>query len=261
MNIYFVETEQAEQEYFASKLGGHQLHFMERLIMWKTMPKFSPRSFIRRSTAHFSIRIQRSNSSQRAPPATTTSTLPSAAGEAVVSSVGSYGENTVAEHTFALILALSRKLRESLAANRNEKFSYEAIRGFDLKRKTLGVVGSGRVGLHAIRMARAFDMSVIGYDTQPQWFMAEILGFEYVTLDDLLRCSDIITLHLPLLPSTQHSLNREAFAKCKRGALVINTARGGLIDTDALLEAWTAVSSPVPESTCWRKSACSNRNR
>ena len=67
--------------------------------------------------------------------------------------------------------------------------------------------------------------------------MAEILGFEYVALDDLLRRSDIITLHLPLLPSTQHLLNREAFAKCKRGALVINTARGGLIDTDALIEA------------------------
>jgi D-lactate dehydrogenase len=124
-----------------------------------------------------------------------------------------------------------------MEANKSTRFSYESVRGFELKNKTLGVVGSGRIGLHAIRIAKAFGMEVVAYDLHPQPFMAEILGFRYVTFEELLQASDIITLHIPLFPATYHLLNRDAFAQCKRGVLIINTARGALIDTEALLEA------------------------
>ncbi len=151
-----------------------------------------------------------------------------------------YGENTVAEHAFALILSLSRRLRQSILAAKEPRFSAEAIRGFDLKGKTIGVIGTGHIGLHAIRVARGFGMQVLGCDTAPQSHLADLLGFEYTTLGDLLRRSQIITLHCPLRPDNYHLLNRQTFAECARGALIINTARGALIDTDALIEALNA---------------------
>ncbi len=154
-----------------------------------------------------------------------------------VSMVPSYGDNTVAEHAFGLILALSRRLRDSMQASQADAFSYESIRGFDLHGKTIGIVGSGRIGLHAIRIAKAFNMRVLAYDLRPQYFMGEILGFEYLPLSQLLPQCDLVSLHLPLIPDTFHLLNRATFAQCKRGVIIINTARGGLIDTEALIEA------------------------
>jgi D-lactate dehydrogenase len=101
----------------------------------------------------------------------------------------------------------------------------------------LGVVGSGRIGQHVIRLARAFDMKVLAYDTKPQPFLSEILRFTYVPLDELLAAADIISLHIPLGGGTHHLLDRLAFGTCKPGVVLINTARGGLVDTEALIEA------------------------
>ena len=151
--------------------------------------------------------------------------------------VPSYGENTVAEHSFALLLALSRRLRESLAAYAAHRFSYEALRGFDLMGKTIGIVGTGRIGLHAVRIARGFQMEVLAYDLKTQPLVAATLDFEYVGFEELLRRSDVISLYVPLLPDTRHIINRETLALCKRGVILINTARGAVVDTDALLEA------------------------
>jgi D-lactate dehydrogenase len=148
-----------------------------------------------------------------------------------------YGENTVAEHTFALILALSRKVHEAFVRVRAGNFSLDGLRGFDLKGKTIGVIGAGRIGLHVIRIARGFGMKVLAFDVKRDDFWAEVLGFDYAELNDLLGLSDIITLHAPYNKHTRHLINRNNVGKIKHGAILINTARGGLVDTDALLTA------------------------
>ena len=154
-----------------------------------------------------------------------------------VCNVPFYGENTVAEHTFALILALSRKVHEAFVRVRAGNFSLDGLRGFDLKDKTIGVVGAGRIGLHVIRIARGFGMKVLAFDVKRDNFWAEVLGFEYAELSDLLGRSDIITLHAPYNRHTHHLINRDNIHQIKRGAIRINTARGGLVNTDALLKA------------------------
>lgn len=110
----------------------------------------------------------------------------------MVSNVGNYGENTVAEHTFALILALARRLRDSDRAVRTGHFSREGLRGFDLRGRTMGVVGAGRVGLHVIRIAIGFGMKVVAYDAEPHAFYSELLDFRYATFGELLREADVI---------------------------------------------------------------------
>lgn len=152
----------------------------------------------------------------------------------VVSNVPRYGENTVAEHAFALILALARKIKQSVQKTNQLKFDLEGLRGFDLKDKTLGVVGAGAIGLHAIRIGRGFGMRVLAFDAFPQPILAEVLGFEYAPLDRLLQESDVITLHVPLNDKTFHLINKDNIRLIKRGAILINTARGGVVDTDAL---------------------------
>ncbi len=154
-----------------------------------------------------------------------------------VANVAGGDANTVAEHTFALILALARRLFEVGQANKQPVFHYEKLRATDLKDKTLGVIGTGRIGLHVVHMALAFGMKVIACEPYRPSLMAEIFGVRYVALDELLSESDVITLHVPLTPETYHMLDREALAKCRQGVIIVNTARGALIDTDALIEA------------------------
>jgi D-lactate dehydrogenase len=152
-----------------------------------------------------------------------------------VANVPLYGENTVAEHTFALILSISRNIHKTYMRTSNGQYSRDGLRGFDLKGKTIGVVGTGNIGLHVIRMARGFGMNVIAFDVKKNNFMTEILGFKYVEFDELLANSDIITLHAPLNKYTEHMINTTNIKKVKRGAILINTARGGLVDSEAIL--------------------------
>lgn len=152
-----------------------------------------------------------------------------------VSNVPQYGENTVAEHTFGLILSLSRKLHQAVDRMKQGDLRIEGLMGFDLYGKTLGVVGAGRIGLHVIRIGRALNMRVVAFDTQPQGILAEVLGFEYVTLEELLRQSDVVTLHVPLNKHTVHLLNAERLAMMKPGAILVNTSRGAVVDSLALL--------------------------
>ena len=153
----------------------------------------------------------------------------------VVSNVPVYGTNTVAEHTFGLILALSRNIHKAYVRTVRGDFSLRGLIGFDLKDKTLGVVGAGNIGMHVIRIARGFGMRVMAHDVRPNPLLAEVLGFDYASLEALLRESDIVSLHAPLTSDNYHLINRQTLAMMKRGALLINTARGGLVDTDALI--------------------------
>jgi D-lactate dehydrogenase len=153
----------------------------------------------------------------------------------LVCNVPTYGENTVAEHTFGLILALSRRIHQAYLRTLRGDFSLQGLRGIDLKGRTLGVIGTGHIGLHVIRIGRGFGMRVLAHDVREQPLLAEVLGFTYVPLDTLLSESDVVTLHVPYTPATHHLLDRERLARMKRGSLLINTARGGVVDTDALL--------------------------
>ncbi|MFZ3043523.1 MAG: NAD(P)-dependent oxidoreductase [Minisyncoccia bacterium] len=148
-----------------------------------------------------------------------------------------YGENTVAEFAFALLLALSRRTIDADERVRAGTFSPAGLRGFDLAGKTFGVVGCGHIGLHAIRMANGFGMNVIGFDMHPDAELARTLGFTYASLPELLAQSDIITLHVPYNPHTHHLINKENIGTIKKGAYLINTARGAVVETEALVEA------------------------
>jgi len=153
----------------------------------------------------------------------------------LVSNVPTYGENTVAEHTFALILALSRNLHKAYARTFLGDFTLEGLQGFDLRGKTLGVIGSGHIGLYVIKIANGFGMNVIATDAHPNPSAAGLMNFRYTDLKDLLNQSDIVTLHAPLNPETHHLIGQHNIGEFKRGALLINTSRGGLVDTEALL--------------------------
>ena len=154
-----------------------------------------------------------------------------------VCNVPAYGENTVAEHTFALVLNLTRKIHKAWERTRRLDFSQKGLMGIDLQGKTLGVIGVGSIGKHVIRIAKGFEMDVIAFDVFKNKKLETELGFKYVSFDYLLRNSDIITLHCPYNKNTHHLINKTNIKEIKQGALLINTARGALVETDALVKA------------------------
>jgi D-lactate dehydrogenase len=153
----------------------------------------------------------------------------------VACNVPAYGDNTVAEHAMALLLAIARKLVPSIERTRKGDFSLEGLRGFDLKGKTLGIVGTGRIGRNVAHFAESFGMKVVAFDKFPNEALAKECGFAYVSFDDLLAQSDVISMHLPENPETHHIINMNNVGKIKKGCVLINTARGGLIETEAIL--------------------------
>ena len=152
-----------------------------------------------------------------------------------VATVPFYGENTVAEFAFALLLTISRKVSASIARTKSGSFSSEGLDGFDLKGKTIGVIGTGSIGKNVIQIAKGFGMNVIAFDLHRDDAFSNKIGFEYQTLEDVLAHSDVLSLHLPENEHTRHIINKDKIAMMKRGVYIINTARGGLIDTEALV--------------------------
>ncbi|HRY62630.1 MAG TPA: NAD(P)-dependent oxidoreductase [Candidatus Paceibacterota bacterium] len=155
-----------------------------------------------------------------------------------VSNVPAYGAHTVAEFTFALILSLSRNTYPAYERiKEDDDFDIKGLRGFDLFGKTLGVIGMGRIGKNVIRIARGFGMNVLAYDIKPDVKFAEETCTKCVSLEDVLAGSDIVTIHTFLSPETRHLINKNNIYKMKKGAYLINTARGEIVETEALLEA------------------------
>jgi len=147
-----------------------------------------------------------------------------------------YGENTVAEFAVGLMLTLSRKLYLGIdRIKETENFSYDGLEGFDLKGKTIGVLGTGHIGQHVMKMLKGFDVTLVAYDAYPNEQLAKDFGFTYVSLDELFAQSDVITIHVPYLPSTHHLINQDNIKKIKKGACLINTARGAIVETKALV--------------------------
>lgn len=243
MNILYLYKEEWEKDYVSNKLPNDNLEFRDTIentenevleksevlsvfvshpVSRETMEKMPNLKLIAaRSTGfdHIDVTVAKEKN-------------------IVVVYVPSYGENTVAEFTFALLLALSRKIPEAREqVTETGSFDQSNLNGFDLKGKTIGIVGTGRIGAHAIKMAKGFGMEVVAYDPFPKQNLDQELGFRYVGFEELLSFSDIISLHASLSDSTRHMINEESIKHIKKGAVLINTARGGLAQTTALVKA------------------------
>ena len=155
----------------------------------------------------------------------------------LVSNVPAYGSQTVAEHTVALMLALAKKIVLSSERTKQGNFSIEGLRTIDLYDRTLGLIGFGKIGSHVAKTAKALGMHVRIYDPYADPNLVELLNCKLVGLDELLAHADIISLHTPLTPQTKYIINAETIAKMKKGVLIVNTARGGLVDNKALVDA------------------------
>lgn len=151
--------------------------------------------------------------------------------------VPKYSPYAVAEHTIALILALNRKIHKAYVRTRELNFDIDGLLGFDLYKKTAGIIGTGNIGkIVAKILSKGFEMNVLLYDKNPDYEWASSINAKYVSLEQLYRESDIISLHCPLNRDTYHIINKTAFDNMKDGVMIINTSRGGLIDTKTLIE-------------------------
>jgi D-lactate dehydrogenase len=155
----------------------------------------------------------------------------------VVVRVPEYSPHAVAEHTVGLILALNRKTHRAYNRVREANFSLEGLVGFDLVGKTCGIVGTGKIGAVVARILRGFGCRLLAFDLTPNQTFSQQFDVQYTELPTLYRDSDIISLHVPLTPATQHLINAEALAQMKPGVMLINTGRGALVDSRALIDA------------------------
>lgn len=152
-----------------------------------------------------------------------------------IARVPAYSPYAVAEHAAALVLALNRKIYRAYNRVRDDNFSLEGLIGFDLKGSTVGIVGTGKIGQCFAQIMHGFGCKLLAYDIFPNPACAG-LGVQYLDLPDLLSASDIVSLHCPLTPETHHLINAQSLQSLKTGAMLINTSRGGLIDTPAVID-------------------------
>jgi len=153
----------------------------------------------------------------------------------VITRVPAYSPYAVAEHTIALMLSLNRQIPRAYNRVREGNFALQGLLGFDIHGLTVGIIGTGKIGLCVARILKGFGCRILTHDPQPSK-EAEALGCEAVSLDTLLSTSDIITLHCPLTPDTHHVINAQSLQKMKPGVMLLNTSRGGLVDTFAVIQ-------------------------
>ncbi|MDP3724470.1 MAG: hydroxyacid dehydrogenase [bacterium] len=241
MIITFFEIEEWEKQYFQGALPRNSLSFYEKPLTDEVIPSIADTeilsSFIysrlssevlphfpklkliaTRSTGFDHIDIEYCKK----------------AGIAVCN-VPTYGVNTVAEHTFALILALSRKIVPSIEQTKRGDFSLGGLRGFELAGKTLGIVGLGNIGKRVVEIAQVFKMNILVFTRHPDQNLAKQFEITFVELPALLRHSDIVSIHVPLIAETRHLINKGNIALMKKGSLLINTARGAVVETEAVV--------------------------
>jgi D-lactate dehydrogenase len=242
MKMSFFEVEDWEEDYLRKTIQGHDLKFFRQHLTPEIISEVKDSDVLGvfiYSELNESVLKQFSNLKLIATMSTGVEHIDvdyCKKNNIIVANVPSYGENTVAEHAFALLLAISRKIIESVERTRKGDFSLEGLRGFDLKGKTIGVIGTGRIGYHVIKIARGFEMSVIAFDVNQNKELADKMDFSYVGLEELFEKSDVISFNVPLLPSTHHLLSMDSLQKLKKGVVIINTSRGGVIETNALFE-------------------------
>jgi D-lactate dehydrogenase len=152
-----------------------------------------------------------------------------------VCNVPHYGTHTVAEHTFALILALSRNILKSAERTKHADFDFKELTGFDLYGKILGIIGLGDIGMSVLKIAKGFGMNVVAFSRHPDEKLARKLGIHFMELKEILPIADIVTLHVPYTKETHHLINKKNIKRFKKGSILINTARGPLVQTEAIL--------------------------
>jgi len=243
MKIAFFETKDWEEEYIRDRLKGHKLLFFKDELNEKITESIKDIDLL--SVFIYSkVTKQILNKLKNLKAIATMSTgfdhidLKECKKRKIkVLNVPYYGENTVAEHTFALILALSRKIHKSYEKTIRGNFSLEGLMGFDLKNKTIGIIGMGHIGEHVARIAKGFEMKILVSTPKKNKKLERKYNLKFTNLTNLLKNSDIITLHCPLNKKTKYMINKKNIKLIKNNALIINTARGGLIDTNALVKA------------------------
>ncbi|KKQ23674.1 MAG: hydroxyacid dehydrogenase [Candidatus Staskawiczbacteria bacterium RIFCSPLOWO2_12_FULL_37_15] len=242
MKAAFFEIEDWEKEYISSKINNQELSFFpgpvapENIAEIKNCQIISPFIYSKIDENILSELSELKFISTRSTGFDHIDMSETRRINILVSNVPSYGENTVAEHTFALILDLSRKIYQSINRAKSGDFSLDGLRGFDLKNKTLGIIGLGHIGQRVAKIARGFEMNVLVSDLNKDKKLVQELGFQYTDINDLLAKSDIISLHVPYNKDTDHLINLHNINLIKKGAYLINTARGGLVETTALIE-------------------------
>lgn len=236
--ITIIGLESGEQDFFKDELSEHQLHF---IMSDESIP---PDTEVLSVSVSFTVDKALINSLPALKLIACRSTgfdnidISTAKNRNIqVANVPSYGGTAVAEFTFLLLLAITRKLKNTLQETASIDPQRQNERGIDLAGKTLGVVGTGSIGTSVARIAKAFEMKVIAFDVYPRQENAAKIGFEYTTLEELLATADIVSLHAPSTKDTHHLINAERLALMQSNAILINTARGNLIDTTALAEA------------------------
>ncbi len=227
------------KDYLKKKLGGHTIRIFEESLSPKNL---DPRTQVIGGFVKSKFTKEVIQSLQKLELIATLSTgydhIDLSAAKArhiAVCNVPTYGEHTVAEHTLALILALTRKLFPALKRVKEGQYDVGGLRGMDIKGKTIGVIGTGHIGMHLIQLLLGFEATVVAYDPSPKKEKTRELHFRYVTLSKLFALSDIISVHVPLTKETHHLINKTAIKKMKKGVYLINTARGGIIESSALV--------------------------
>lgn len=241
MNIAFFEAEPWEKELFEQALGGHSLSFSSKPLDRATLVRHKDAEIL----SSFIYSKLSADVLSQLPKLTLIATRSTGvdhidraycSGNGIaVRNVPAYGINTIAEHTFAIILALSRKIVSSVERTRRGNFTLDGLRGFELAGKTLGVVGLGSIGMRVAELARAFDMKVIVHTRTPKKELENTLGITYVDLSNLLGWADIVSIHVPLVPETRHLINKDNIQLMKPGSFLVNTARGAIVETEAIL--------------------------
>jgi D-lactate dehydrogenase len=154
------------------------------------------------------------------------------------SNIAHYADRSVAEYVFALLFNLARKINLAIKRTSNEhSFSLDGLRGFDLFGKTIGVIGTGNIGSNVIKIAHCLGMKTVAFDISQNETLLKEYGTQYLPLEKILQISDVISLHVPLTEKTFHIINKRSISQIKKGAYIINTARGAIIETDALVQA------------------------
>lgn len=245
MKIAFFDAHRFEKRVFleANQTHGHEIHFFESHLNEQTSTSAQGYPCV---CIFVNDRINRNSLKILADGGTRLIALRSAGYNHVdlkaadqvgikVVRVPEYSPHAVAEHAVALILSLNRKIHRAYNRVREGNFSLEGLEGFDLFKRTVGIIGAGRIGSVLGRILLGFGCRVLAFDLNPNPAL-ESIGVTFVGLEELLQSSDVISLHVPLTEKTRHIIDDQALAKTKAGVMVINTGRGGLIDTRALIK-------------------------
>ena len=241
--IVFSEVEEWEQEFLLKILVGHTVYFAN--YPFDSMHQIPPEMFSAEVLSTFIYSQLTPDFLSRFPNLkyiTTRSTgfdhidlVYCKQRGITVSNVPSYGSHSVAEHAFALILALAKNLLPSVEQAKKGDFSTNNLTGFELYGKTLGIIGTGKIGTTMVQIAKGFGMQIVAYSHHVDSAL-ETLGVKFLELPELLQTSDIVSIHVPETEETQHMINKGNINLFKKGSILINTARGGIVETEAILQ-------------------------